>query len=129
MKMVVRLGRIAGVLGWIQCEWRSGMETRETMYLVKVNAPIEARKCCLTGSKFLDVNLGGTVFDDVNLAGARIKNVNLSDCRAEDVNFTGLQIRSADLRGASIAHCLTEGMTIDGVAVSEMMAAYRKANP
>jgi hypothetical protein len=41
------------------------METRETMHLVKVDAPIEARKCCLTGSKFLDVNLGEAVFDDV----------------------------------------------------------------
>jgi hypothetical protein len=40
----------------------------------------------------------------------------------------GAQIRSADLRGASIAHCLTEGMTIDGIAIEELMAAYRKAN-
>ena len=60
-------------------------------------------------------DLSGSSFTDVNLSGASFKNM----------NFAGLKINNADLRGASIIDSLTTGMTIDGIAVTDLMAAYR----
>jgi uncharacterized protein YjbI with pentapeptide repeats len=42
-----------------------------------------------------------------------------------NANIAGIDIHRADLRGASITDCLVVGMTIDGVPVTELMAAYR----
>jgi uncharacterized protein YjbI with pentapeptide repeats len=71
-----------------------------------VAEPIEATRANLSGSTF------------TKLAGSRWNNVNLS----------GLRITDANLSHASIAESCTEGMTIDGIAVADLMAAYRAAN-
>ena len=105
------------------------MEMEQTVQWNQVHQRVEATQCCLSGSRFADVNLSNSSFDDVNFSAASIRNANLAGWRVQDVNFSWLQITNADLRGASIAHCLTEGMTIDGVAVADMMAAYRAAKP
>ena len=58
----------------------------------------------------LDVHhsdLSGSVFDDVNLAG--------------------LKITKANLAGASIGDSFLDGMTIDGIAVTELPAAWQAA--
>lgn len=70
----------------------------------------------LTGSTFRDVCLGEAVFDDVNLGDARFHNVNLSGARFDDVNLSGVAIANANYTG----------MTIDGILVTELLAAYRR---
>ena len=45
---------------------------------------------------------------------------------ASSLVLPGAAFRGIDLSGAAISHCLTEGMTVDGIAVSELMAAYRE---
>jgi uncharacterized protein YjbI with pentapeptide repeats len=75
---------------------------------------VEGRK--LTGSAFRDVCLGEAVFDDVNLGRARFQNVNLSGARFDDINFSG----------AEITHANYTGMKIDGVLVTDLLAAYRR---
>jgi hypothetical protein len=42
-----------------------------------------------------------------------------------NANFSRLEITNADLRGTMIVDSLTQGMTIDGIPVAELMAAYR----
>ena len=76
-----------------------------------------------------DADLSRSTFTDVNLAAATFENVSLSEAGVRNANLSGIRIRDADLRNASIADCMTEGMTVDGIAVSEMMAAYRAAHP
>lgn len=56
--------------------------------------------------------------DAADLSGWRVNNANLS----------GLHITKANLAGASIAESQTEGMTIDGIALADLMAAWRAAN-
>jgi uncharacterized protein YjbI with pentapeptide repeats len=104
----------------------ASMATVETIKLEKMTKRLEVRTCCLEGSSFVDVNLSKVSFDDINFSGADIHNANMSDWVVRDANLKGLKITSADLRGAAISHSLTEGMTVDGIAVSEMMAAYRE---
>ena len=103
------------------------METEQTVQRKQVRQRLEATQSCLSGSTCTDVNLSSSSFDDVNSSGPTIRNANLAGWRVQDVNFAGSQVRSADLRGPSIVDCLTEGMTIDGVAVADLIAAYRAA--
>jgi uncharacterized protein YjbI with pentapeptide repeats len=103
------------------------METEATMQLTRIDMRLQVKQACLAASTFTDVNLSNATFDDVNFSGADIRNANLSGWRVHDVNFSALKISHADLRGASIVESLTEGMTIDGIAVADMMAAYRSA--
>jgi uncharacterized protein YjbI with pentapeptide repeats len=105
------------------------MATQETVQLKQINQRWEITESCLSGSTFTDVNRSNAAFDDVNFSGATFQNANLSGWRVRDVSLSGLQITQADLRGASIVDCLTEGMTIDGIAVADLFAAYRSAHP
>jgi hypothetical protein len=49
----------------------------------------------------------------------------MSGWRVHDVNLAGLKIVKANLAGASITQGRMEGMTIDGIPVSDLLAAYR----
>ncbi len=80
--------------------------------------PINAKTANLAGSTFIDVNLRGAVFDDVNLSEATFENVALREVKIHNVNMTNL----------SIAHARLDGMTIDGVLVTDLLRAYREQN-
>jgi uncharacterized protein YjbI with pentapeptide repeats len=115
-----------------------------------------AQHADISGSRFLDVNLAGAEFNDVNLAEARVHNVNMSDMAIdcvqmggtsfrhvglppdqpgagkqrplafEECDLNGSTFKKVDLSGVSITACNLEGATIDGVLVSDLIAAYRK---
>ncbi len=72
----------------------------------------------LTGSSFSDVCLGEATFDDVNLSGAAFQNVNLSVARFDDVNLSKATISNANLNGT----------TINGIPVTELLAAYQRCD-
>lgn len=64
--------------------------------------------------------------DDVNLAGASFNNVNLSRARFTDINLSGAVFDDINFTGAVIGqHCNFAGMTIAGIAVEALLAAYR----
>ncbi len=71
-------------------------------------------------------DLSGSVFDDVNLSGTRITNANLSGAALADVNLTGLRLTDANLSGAAITASRYDGMTIEGIAVPDLLAAWRR---
>jgi uncharacterized protein YjbI with pentapeptide repeats len=91
----------------------------EVLKLQEQRLILEATQSNLTGSSFIDVNLAGTTFRDVSLDGSTLQNVNLS----------GLCIRDANLRGASISDSATEGMTVQGIPLADLLAAYRTLHP
>jgi len=113
-----------------------------------------ARHAALTGSRFEDVCLGNAEFDNVSLAGAKLHNINLSDItvtaaqmggatfkhiglpsgstekqrplRFEEADLNGTIILKCDLSGVKIEQCNTRGMTIDGISIADLMAAYKQ---
>jgi uncharacterized protein YjbI with pentapeptide repeats len=105
------------------------MEAEETITLNQIKRRVLATDTDMSGSTFADVSLAGASFHDVNLAGATVRQANLSGWRVEEVNFSGLRISNADLSGASIVQSLTDTMTIDGIAVADLMATYRSVHP
>ncbi len=53
-----------------------------------------------------------------------VKDVNLAEATIHDANLSGLRISQADLSGASIVESLTDGMTINEIALADLMATY-----
>ncbi len=89
----------------------------------------------LSGSVFDDVNLSGCTYENVNMAGGKYHNINLSGCAfhdlnmsgwsVHDVNLSGLRVDKANLAGCAIVNSRLAGMTIDGVEVTELLAAWK----
>jgi uncharacterized protein YjbI with pentapeptide repeats len=105
------------------------MEKEESVRVLGVRQRIEAADADLSGSTFRGVKLAEASFQDANLTGAVVTDCNLAGVRIENASLSGIQICNASLKGAALTDCATEAMTIDGVLVSEMMAAYRAAHP
>jgi uncharacterized protein YjbI with pentapeptide repeats len=101
------------------------MDAEQTIEVNGTKRQVRAEDADLSGSSFTDVNLSGATFRNVNFAGAHFEDANLSGWNVRNANFARLRINKADLRGASIVDSLTAGMTIDGIAVAELLAAYR----
>jgi len=102
----------------------------------------------LAGAEFENVNLGQARLHDINLSGVSISAANLGGAhfkhlgpppgpngeqpRQKAVTFEDAQLcdstfRKVDLSNVKITECNTKGMTIDGVLVSDMIAAYKRA--
>jgi uncharacterized protein YjbI with pentapeptide repeats len=80
----------------------------------------------LDGSKFIDVGLGDAVFDNVFLGNAQFNNVCMTKARLHDVNLSDGRIEHVNLARVSITDCHLDGMTIDGIPVTELLAAYNR---
>lgn len=104
------------------------MNPDQAIELKQTQKRIEAMDADLADSTFVDVRLSRATFNDVSLAGAAIRNCNLSNGSLQRVNLTKLKISQADLRGAAIVESLTDGMTIEGISVTDLMASYRALN-
>ena len=83
----------------------------------------------LSGSKFNDVNFSGSTFTNVNMSGWTLEDVNLSGLRIHNANLTGVRIDYVNLAGSSIMSTMIDGMTINGILVTELMKAYAAQNP
>jgi uncharacterized protein YjbI with pentapeptide repeats len=79
--------------------------TAEPFQLIHTRKRLEVNDADLSGSSFVNVKLTNATFDDINLSHTTIHNVNLSHVSITDADTTG--------------------MTIDGVLVSDLQAAYR----
>jgi uncharacterized protein YjbI with pentapeptide repeats len=102
-----------------------------------MKGPIYAKHADYSGSQFEKVSLAGARFYDVNLSGASFEFVNMCGWRTHDVNFTGLNAETCNLAGSRFRNCnfvgvtveggQREGFTIDGIAVSDLLACYHAA--
>ena len=70
----------------------------------------------LSSTQFVNSNLSDTTFHDVNLKHSSFENVALSDSTFTDVCLKNVVI--------SNANC--DGMTIDGVLITELFRVFRK---
>ena len=81
------------------------MPTAEVLKLIHTRQRLDVNDADLTASSFVNVKLANATFDDINFSHTTINNVNLSHVSITDADTTG--------------------MTIDGVLVSDLQAAYR----
>ena len=101
--------------------------TNAAMKLQKTKERLDVADADISGSAFDNVNFSGCNFHNVNLSGATFEDINMSGWRVTNVNLSGLKLSDVNLAGASITGGRYYGMTIDGVDVTELLAA-RKAS-
>lgn len=77
--------------------------------------PLTCENICLSDSKFTNVALLRAEFDDVALTDAKFHNINLSGATFDDINFSNAHITNANV----------DGMTLFGVKVTDLFAAYK----
>lgn len=66
--------------------------------------------------QFVGTNLAGAEFENLTLKNARFDNIDLAGSRFDDINFAGAEITR---------NCNFRGMTIAGVEIDDLFAAYR----
>ena len=59
--------------------------------------------------------------ENVDLTGSRFHDVNLAGCEFDDVSLTEAQFHNISLRNARFTDCAIEGLSINGVLISEML--------
>jgi uncharacterized protein YjbI with pentapeptide repeats len=74
-----------------------------------------------------DSNLSGSSFRDVNLSDAEFTNARCHRLQMRDVDLSASLIANGNLGRVRIEDCNVDGMSIDGVLVSDMLAAYLAA--
>ena len=80
----------------------------------------------LRDAVFDDSDLSSAVFNDVNLAGATFDNVNLKGSKFHNIDLSGTSFDYLNMRDVEVTRADLTGMTIDGIPVSEFIAAYRE---
>ena len=80
----------------------------------------------LTGSSFTDVCPGDSTLDNVSLANARLHDVNMTHSVIDYVNLRKAKFIDCDFANVEITKSRMNGMTIDGVPVSDALALYRQ---
>lgn len=101
----------------------------------------------LAGADFDNINLSKTRMHDINLSDLQLSAVNLGGARFsllgpapdkdgkqarqrpvtfEEAMLCDSTFTKVDLSGVKIKDCVIEGMTIDGILVTDLIAAYKK---
>lgn len=97
--------------------------------------PIRFAENDFKGSSIDRCDLANVELTNCNLSGLRIKGSTLKDSwllqpenyepvQIEDVDFHNSVITRSNLSGVRIEECLIDGLTINGVPVEQMIAAY-----
>jgi uncharacterized protein YjbI with pentapeptide repeats len=60
-----------------------------------------------------------------DLSGSRFDDVNFSGCEFENVNVSGWRVHNANL---AVVDARLDGATIEGVAVTEILAYWREGH-
>ena len=101
----------------------------------------------MSESRFTDINLSEAAFNDINLTESTFSAVDLDGAlftrigpptpepwdksmgcavRFEEAALTGSSFVRVNLTNVRLVDCITEGMTIDGIPVSQLIEAYKK---
>jgi len=105
-------------------------------------------------SEFEDLNMSRTRFENINMSGAKFHDINFSDAKFdgaqiggsafrhigvpsggrdkqrpvtfEEGALTGSTFRKMDMTDVKLVGCTMEGMTIDGILVTDLLKAYKR---
>jgi catechol 2,3-dioxygenase-like lactoylglutathione lyase family enzyme len=102
--------------------WRIGQNVGELFEQGRRTVKIDNARDILRVS---NADISGSEFSNAKLAGTSFENIDMARCRLNDVNLSGTAITDVNLTDVSISQANMFGMTIDGVLVTDMVAAYR----
>ena len=110
----------------------------------------------ISGARFDNVNMSKSNFENINLSGSRFHDINFSDVNFtaaqiggslfkhigppphsgekqrpvtfEEGTLCDSVFRKVDLSNVKLIDCNIEGMTIDGIPVSELIRSHKQPN-
>ena len=104
----------------------------------------------MTGTRFDDVCLGDAEFENVSLVRAKMRDINLcemdvsyfrmngtkfhhswaqqSPVSFEECDLSGARFTGCKLANVELADCDLSGMKIDGILVTDLLAAHKRKN-
>lgn len=89
-------------------------------------APFDAKKRRLFPTESGSAGNGARIFTGANLAKAAFRDVGLKDATFDNVDLGGARFDDINFSGATITeNCNFKGMTLAGVPVADLFAAYR----
>ena len=83
-------------------------------------------KCSRINAVFTESNLEGSEFVRDNLSGAAFDESDMRGAGFLQVNLAGGSFTESDLSGVEITDCKLDGMTINGIAVTELLKHYNE---
>jgi uncharacterized protein YjbI with pentapeptide repeats len=86
---------------------------------------LNAEDADLSKSAFEEVSLAHSRFRAVSFEDVEIERARMSGLRAKCINLSNSSWEDSDFTGVSIRRGRYEGMTIDGVSVTDLLAAHR----
>ena len=102
--------------------------TSASAVLLKIAAhqPLEGPSMTTPNQKkaspvFTDENLAGATYRNIKLEKASFTNVNLGSASFDNINFSGATFANVNLSNVAIRDARVDGMTINGVLVSELL--------
>jgi uncharacterized protein YjbI with pentapeptide repeats len=75
-----------------------------------------------------DSDITDSHFANAKLVKCRFQNVNFSQSKFTDVDFSEVSFADVNLMNAAITNANLLGMRINGILVSDLLAAYQKRN-
>ncbi len=86
----------------------------------------EYSRCGFSGSDFEENDMSGCGFSRVNMSGTGFFESDMSGADFERVNLSGGGFSACDLSGVEISGCKLDGMTINGISVTELLRKYKE---
>ena len=78
--------------------------------------------------KLTNANIKNSVFVDINLSDSKFEDVNMKRSAITDVSLKDSVLNDVDLSNVEISNSKHDGMTIEGVPVQALFAAYHAQN-
>jgi uncharacterized protein YjbI with pentapeptide repeats len=75
-----------------------------------------------------NANFGNSSFEDVRFADSRFNEVTFEAARFDSALLDGCHFDTVSMIGVSISNGRYDGMTIDGIAVTDLLEQYRRAH-
>ena len=94
--------------------------------IANTREPLKVSDSIVTNASFDNVNLSNSHFANVNLSVSRFTEVNLTNAAIENANVSNVTFRNVNMSNVDIADAQTAGMRINGILLSDLLAAYGK---
>lgn len=88
--------------------------------------PLKMSQRDLSGSRFTNVRLSNAAFTNVDLSGSSLENVRGHSMAFSNADLRETTFQDTDLTSAGISNSRLTGMRIEGILVTDLIAAYRK---
>lgn len=114
-------GNPAGLMEWI-----TAMGPGMDIYLT--SDCLDVKKAALIRSTLEEADLTGSLFSKVRMTNLTVREADIANSKFENSSLSGSTFKNVDFKNVALEHCALDEATIDGIRVTDLLAAYRAAH-